>query len=149
MRVAMDFDGKSYGVRFWFTEQPISLAEVKTAPPPAAAVAGPALRLPGRDVVFAAFDRFTDFSAGPYYPEAAMRQEVTGSAQLDCAVGDKGVLSACVIAAEAPDGVGFGKAAELMARRQAIRLKPASDAEAPRVGERVRVSVPFTIGQAK
>lgn len=45
-----------------------------------------------------------------YYPERALRQNLTGSAALDCVIGADGRPQTCQVLYEEPEGFGFGAA---------------------------------------
>ncbi|MFT4252175.1 MAG: TonB family protein [Caulobacter sp.] len=51
-----------------------------------------------------------------YYPDKAQRLEIGGSAIIRCKVGEAGRLTDCEVLKEAPEGIGFGKAALLLSR---------------------------------
>jgi protein TonB len=57
-----------------------------------------------------------------FYPQAAQKRGMEGSATLECVVTAKGLLDSCRVLAETPKGVGFGEAAIRMAIL--FRMKP-------------------------
>ena len=63
------------------------------------------------------------------YPAAAARSEISGAAELECAVDQDGRMSACRVFAEAPENAGFGAAALQTAVK--FRIAPASLPPAP------------------
>jgi TonB family protein len=75
---------------------------------------------------------------GPYYPQVAAQQRVTGSALIECKVGQNSVLRRCKVEQETPQGVFFGAAALRMAQTNWITA-----ADAPPAGARARFLVPF------
>ncbi|CAN7216806.1 energy transducer TonB [Phenylobacterium sp. LjRoot164] len=81
---------------------------------------------------------------GPYYPQVAAQQRVTGSALIECEVGKKSVLRRCKVVDEAPKGAFFGAAALRMAQTNWISADPATP-----VGARARFQVPFALPEAR
>lgn len=57
-----------------------------------------------------------------YYPDAAVRKELEGSATIGCAVTAQGSVTACRVLAETPAGAGFGPAALKLSRY--FRMSP-------------------------
>ncbi len=74
----------------------------------------------------------------PYFPDAAARAHAGGGAVLQCRAGVDGVLEACEVLGERPEGVNFGVAARIMADRKVIRA-----VGAPRPGDTILVRVIF------
>ncbi len=68
-------------------------------------------------------------------PERVVRERMAGGAMLDCGVTGAGTLTGCKVAAEAPQGYGFGTAALGLAGQYRVA--------APTDGARVRVPVTF------
>ena len=64
-----------------------------------------------------------------FYPERAWADGIEGGATIHCTVKKEGVLADCTIAAEWPDGAGFGDAALRMAPY--FRMHPARDHGVP------------------
>lgn len=57
-----------------------------------------------------------------YYPDAAVRKELEGSATISCGVTAQGSVTACRVVGETPAGAGFGAAALKLARY--FRMSP-------------------------
>ena len=51
-----------------------------------------------------------------YYPDSALRRNLSGLAAMTCAVAASGQVHDCRIASETPAGAGFGEAALKLAR---------------------------------
>jgi TonB family protein len=58
-----------------------------------------------------------------FYPEAARRARVEGSAVANCVIMPSGHLQNCTLEAESPEGHGFGKATLLLLSRMRIAEK--------------------------
>ena len=78
---------------------------------------------------------------GPYYPQVAVDAQMSGEATLECRVGELGVLEACKIVSETPQGFYFGAAAGRMAASKRITAQGS-----PPLGETIWVRVPFALG---
>lgn len=61
---------------------------------------------------------------GPYWPERAEREGVSGGAVLECAMATSGKLSNCKAAFETPVDFGFGFAALAMAKQGFLTAAP-------------------------
>ena len=61
-------------------------------------------------------------SGDRYYPERAQREEVQGSARLDCRVTETLTLADCSIVSETPPGYGFGAAAVARVESGQVKL---------------------------
>ncbi|HEX3887242.1 MAG TPA: energy transducer TonB [Phenylobacterium sp.] len=72
---------------------------------------------PSREAVFPKAGQRVLAPAGPYWPEAALRMGVGGSAKIDCKVAANGRLNACRMVTESPIGFDFILAALKMAER--------------------------------
>lgn len=79
--------------------------------------------------------------SGPYYPEVAVRNNLSGEALLHCTVGQDGELRQCAKGEESPSGSAFADAAWLLAARRRIRVVGAAP-----VGTTITVRVPFSLG---
>lgn len=78
-----------------------------------------------------------------YWPERALRREVSGEVVLKCLHDAKGMLGDCHILSEAPVEVGFGAAALRLSRR--FKLKPTFDDGSPLAPGEITFPVPFRI----
>ena len=79
--------------------------------------------------------------AGPYYPDAAFRSGISGTAALICtSAPGSGRLSDCLLTGESPLKQDFGAAALVMASRGFMTAQPGSDPGPVRV----KLTVPFT-----
>jgi TonB family protein len=76
------------------------------------------------------------------YPARALDDQVQGGAIIDCVVNETGALQECRVAAESPDGYGFGQAAVDLAGD--FVMKPGQLDGDPVGGRPVRISVAFT-----
>jgi len=65
-------------------------------------------------------------AAGPFFPERALRLNVSGYAIIDCASDARGLLTQCVTKEESPKGYGFSEAALKMAETQWMKAAPGS-----------------------
>lgn len=82
------------------------------------------------DVTFKVDKRYADLGdPGPYYPNRAMRNGVSGVAILGCHVGDDLHLNDCKVLAEKPRDLHFGGSSLFMAKSGWMTAKP--DAEQP------------------
>ena len=57
-----------------------------------------------------------------YYPDAAVRAGIQGTATISCRVTAKGTVGDCQVTSETPQGAGFGPAALKLARY--FRMSP-------------------------
>ncbi|CAN5120601.1 hypothetical protein BH11PSE2_BH11PSE2_14650 [soil metagenome] len=80
---------------------------------------------------------------GNHYPEAALLEGAEGTAELQCNVTVEGSLEACVVTAESPAELGFGKAALEMSPQ--FRVKPVAKNGEELSGKSVAVPVKFTL----
>ncbi len=64
--------------------------------------------------------------SGPYYPDRALRLDVSGYAILECTSDAKGILTECVTKDVGPRTFGFDYAAQLMAKRQWMKAASGS-----------------------
>jgi protein TonB len=85
---------------------------------PALANAQDQAPLTGKDVV----QRMTDPQLQRYFPEAALRGDIHGSASVLCSITAEGALADCAPATEEPVGKGFGAAASKIATF--VRIAP-------------------------
>ncbi|HEY9217579.1 MAG TPA: energy transducer TonB, partial [Phenylobacterium sp.] len=76
-----------------------------------------------------------------YYPDRALRMNVSGSATLSCTVNAKGTLDACSIVREDPADQEFGQAALRMSKL--FKMKPKTQDGAPVEGGQVRIPIRF------
>lgn len=90
--------------------------------------------------------RPVDSSVSPmrFYPEAAQKRGVTGSATIACSVTAVGTLTDCVIVSETPPAYGFGAAALRMSVLFRMRLlsKTGQRVEGGRVTIPIRFALP-------
>jgi beta-lactamase regulating signal transducer with metallopeptidase domain len=75
-------------------------------------------------------------------PSAADRQNRPGRASMRCRVDNRGLLSRCVVTAEHPGNLGFGKAAIFL--ETAFKLRTLDGDDIPVEGRLVDVSIEFT-----
>lgn len=78
-----------------------------------------------------------------YYPEAAQRAGLEGSATISCAVAQSGSLQACRLVAESPPGAGFGAAALQMA--PLFHMRPMSVDGHPVAGGAISIPIRFRL----
>ena len=78
------------------------------------------------------------------YPKEALRQRLEGRATIACEAAADGSLTNCVVAAETPQGAGFGAAALALAPK--FRMAAQAADGAPVQGARVRIPVSFRAG---
>jgi protein TonB len=79
-----------------------------------------------------------------FYPESAMRREVSGQATLACTVAANGALRDCVVAGETPAEEGFGNAAIKLSKY--FRMSPQTENGQPVDGASVRIPIKFSAG---
>lgn len=121
----------------------VAAAGVATAQDSGQPGAVPAMNEPLAGVFADANARGYEYLGGPgrYFPDRAARTGISGTAVLNCLVGENGSLDDCRIVVETPDGYGFGAAARVMAERRAVTVATADGV--PAVGERRNVRVAF------
>jgi len=78
-----------------------------------------------------------------FYPQAAMRRELSGRVVLSCTINGSGRPDACSVVEETPAGMGFGEAAMRMART--MRAAPLGADGQPVAGKRFEIPVNFTL----
>jgi TonB family protein len=76
-----------------------------------------------------------------YYPDRAMREQVSGKAILTCEVTAEGLLVACTAVETAPGGYGFDTAA--LALSATFRMKPATRDGKPVAGGAISIPMVF------
>ena len=76
-----------------------------------------------------------------YYPLAAQRAGVEGSATIACLVTAKGALEKCLVIAETPPGFGFGEAAITMS--SLFTMRPETKNGVPVEGGTVKIPIRF------
>lgn len=81
------------------------------------------------------------------YPAKALALGMAGTAVMQCRVGRSGVLSACAIIREAPQGLGFGDATLRMAPM--FQMKPKTVNGTPTGDATIRIPVRFKIPASK
>jgi TonB family protein len=118
-------------------------AEPDAPGPPAAS------HLPARNAIFVESKMRWGYSsygtAGPFYPERAVRAGASGGAVIRCTLTADGALHDCLLEAEKPLDFAFGAAALLMAKRGAIKAEPRVVDGQPVASEEVLVVVPFQL----
>ena len=82
-------------------------------------------------------------TAGPYFPDRALRMGVDGSAVIECVLSANGELDDCVPVSESVPNFSFLDAAMRMAKEGAIKAKPRIVDGGPVDEEVVQVTVPF------
>jgi TonB family protein len=83
----------------------------------------------------------TDAQIKAAYPVRALSDQVAGGAIITCIVSEQGVLAACRVGREVPDGYGFGQAAVDLA--QDFKMAPAQVDGEPVGGAPINIAVPF------
>jgi len=99
----------------------------------------PASGPPIADPVYAGGDTSMG-GPGGYWPERALRLNISGVAVIKCTLGDAGALKDCALVAEGPTTLGFSEASLLMAKAGHLKAKPP---EGAKLGDPVRVIVVF------
>lgn len=81
------------------------------------------------------------------FPSKAVAKGKSGYAIIKCSVTVEGLLTACVIRKEAPEGYGFGEAALRMSDR--FKMQPKREDGRPISGALVTIPISFVIGDRK
>jgi protein TonB len=79
------------------------------------------------------------------YPEADLREGITGAATLSCQVTSAGGVVGCKVNVETPPGRGFGRAA--LGLTHYFRIRPGTDNGLPVEGASVLIPIRFTISR--
>jgi protein TonB len=78
-----------------------------------------------------------------FYPQVALEQNASGMATLACTVAASGAVLGCQVAAETPQGLGFGAAARKLAPY--FKLRPQMRDGMPVDGASVRIPIRFNL----
>jgi hypothetical protein len=82
-------------------------------------------------------------SASLYMPDRADRLGISGSAVIECRLGELRALNECSVISESRSDQNFGLAALKMAQRRAVTAGSALDGAELSIGQLVRLTVPF------
>ena len=92
---------------------------------------------------FAEYRRFGP--PGPFYPDAAARRGIGGSALMECKISTARALSRCQTIEEKPGGFGFADAARAMASKGWMVAAPKADGQSEDAEETGRFLVLFRV----
>lgn len=83
----------------------------------------------------------------PYFPERALRRDMSGEASIDCIVDEDGGLHDCEVVSETPENYQFGRAAVEVS--QFFRMTTETLSGIPTEGARVVLPIRFHLGGAR